>query len=85
MFRHQCASLRGFIKNKDYKYNKYLGASRNCPLYVFYSDMEARVNMLRDVMDGLDGKIVVTIQRVLNLVEMFLRAKKSRSFSKFDW
>ena len=32
MFRHQCAILRGFIKNKDYKYNMYLRGSRNCPL-----------------------------------------------------
>ena len=30
--------------------------------------------MRRGVTDGLDGEIVVTIQRVLNLVEMFLGA-----------
>jgi len=49
----------------------YLGASRICPLYIFDSDMEARVNMQCGVTDNLDR---VTIQWVLNLVEMFLRA-----------
>jgi hypothetical protein len=52
----------------------YFGASWTCSLYGFDSDMEAQVNMRCGVMDGLDGEIVVTIQRVLNLVEMFLRA-----------
>jgi len=74
MFRYQGAILRGFIKKKDYKYNMYLGASRTCPVYVFDSDMEAHVNRRRGVTDGLDREIVVKIQRVLNLVEMFLRA-----------
>ena len=50
----------------------YLSASGTCPLYVFDSDMEAHVNM-RLVMVGLDREIVVTVHRVLNLVEMFLR------------
>jgi len=50
----------------------YLSASGTCPLYVFDSDMEAHVNM-RLVMVGLDREIVVTIHRVPNLVEMFLR------------
>ena len=36
--------------------------------------MEARVNMRRGVTDGLDREMVVKIQRVLDLVEMFLRA-----------
>ena len=36
--------------------------------------MEAHVNMRRCVTDGLDREIVVTIHRVLNLVEMFLPA-----------
>jgi hypothetical protein len=72
MFRHQGAILRGLLK--DYKYNMYLGTSRTCPLYVFDSDMEAHVNMRRLVTDGWDREIVITIQRVLNLVEMFLRA-----------
>ena len=36
--------------------------------------MEAHVNMHRGFRDGLDREIVVTIQRVLNLVEMFLLA-----------
>jgi len=74
MFRHQCAILRGFIKKEDYKYNMYLGASHTCPLYVFDSDVEAHGNMRRGVTDGLDREIMVTIQRVLNVVEMFLRA-----------
>ena len=43
------------------------------PLCVFDSDMEAHVNM-RLVTVGLDREIVVTVHRVLNLVEMFLRA-----------
>jgi len=51
----------------------YLSASGTCPLYVFDSDMEAHVNM-RLVTVGLDREIVVTVHRVLNLVEMFLRA-----------
>lgn len=50
----------------------YLGASRTWSLNVFGSDMEAQVNMRRGVTNGLDGEIVVTIQRVLNLLEMFL-------------
>jgi len=52
----------------------YLSVSRTCPLYVFDSDMEAHVNMRLGVMVGLDREIVVTVYRVLNLVEMFLRA-----------
>jgi hypothetical protein len=36
--------------------------------------MEALVNVLRGVTVGLDREIVVTIQRVLNIVEKFLRA-----------
>jgi hypothetical protein len=36
--------------------------------------MEAHVNMRRGVTDDLDREIVVTIQQVLNLVEMFLQA-----------
>jgi len=51
----------------------YLGASRTCPLNVFDSYLEAQVNMRRGVTDGLYREIVVTIQRVLNLLEMFLR------------
>ena len=49
-------------------------------LYVFDSDMEAqvRVYMRCCIMDGFDGEIVETIQRVLNqvnlFVEIFLRA-----------
>ena len=43
------------------------------PLCVFDSDMEAHVNM-RFVTVGLDREIVVTVHRVLNVVEMFLRA-----------
>ena len=52
----------------------YLGAGRTRPLYDFDSDVEARVNMRRGVTDGLDKEIVATIQRVLNLVEIFLGA-----------
>jgi len=91
MFWRQGAILRGFIKKKDYKYNIYLGTSRTCPFYVFNSDMEALANMRRCVTDGLDWEIVVTIQRVLNVVnpfvEMFLRAsefKEIKKFSAFD-
>jgi hypothetical protein len=73
MFRHQGAILRGFVK-KDYKYNMYLGASRTYLLCIFDCDMEAHVNMGRGVTDGLDREMVVAIQGVLNLVEMFLRA-----------
>jgi hypothetical protein len=52
----------------------YLGApSGTYPLYVFDSDMEARVNMRRIVTNGLDMVIVQKIQRVLNLVQIFLR------------
>jgi len=51
----------------------YLSASGTCPFYVFDSDMEAHVNM-RLVAVGLDSEIVVTVYRVLNLVEIFLRA-----------
>ena len=73
MFRHQGAILRGFITKKDYDY-MYLGDSRTCHLYVFDSDIEAHVNVRRGVTGGLDREMVVTIQRVLNLVEMFPRA-----------
>ena len=52
----------------------YLGARRTYPLYVFDSDMEAHVDRWRGVTDGLDREIVVKIQAVLNLVEMFLQA-----------
>jgi hypothetical protein len=52
----------------------YSGAGRTCPFYVFDSDMEANANMRRGVKDGLVREIVVTIQRVLNLLEMFMRA-----------
>jgi hypothetical protein len=76
MFWQQGAILSGFIKSKDYRYNMYLGASRTCPLYVFDSDMETQVNMRHGVTDGSDREIVVTIQRVLNLVERFLQAGK---------
>jgi len=51
-----------------------LSTSGTCPLYVFDSDMEVHVNMRLGVMVGLDREIVVTVYRVLNLVEMFLRA-----------
>jgi hypothetical protein len=61
MFRHQGAILRGFIEKKDYKYNMYLCASRNCSLYVFDSGVEVHVDMQRCVMDGLDRELVVTI------------------------
>jgi len=44
------------------------------PLYIFEGDMGAQVNMRRCVRDGLGREIVVTIQRVLIIVEMFLRA-----------
>ena len=50
------------------------GASRTCPLYVLESDMDVHVNMRHGVTDGLGREIVVTIQQVLNLVEMFVRA-----------
>ena len=54
------------------------------PLYIFEGDMGAQANMRRCVRDGLDREVVVTIQRVLIIVEMFLRAgeliKRSRSF-----
>jgi hypothetical protein len=73
MFRHQGAILGGLLK-RDYEYNMYLGASGTYSLYVYDSELEAHVNMWRFVTDGLDREIVVTIQRVLNLVEMFLRA-----------
>ena len=46
------------------------------PLYIFEGDMGAQVNMQRCVRDGLDREIVVTIQRVLIIVEMFLLAGK---------
>jgi len=59
---------------KHYKYNMYLGASRTSPLYIFDGHMEAQGNMRRCVADGLDREIVVTIQCVQYLVEMFLRA-----------
>jgi hypothetical protein len=52
----------------------YVGASCTWPLYVFDSDMEAHVNMRRGVTNGLDREIVVKIQHVLNLVQIFLRA-----------
>ena len=73
MFRQQGALRRGFIK-KDYEYYMYLGARRTWALYVLDSDMLAHVNVRRGVRDGLAREIMVTIQRVLNLVEMFLRA-----------
>jgi hypothetical protein len=65
MLRHQGAILRGFIKKKNHKSNTYLGASGNCPLYVFDREMEAQT-------DGLDREIVVTIQRVQNIVNSFV-------------
>ena len=47
-------------------------------LYVFDSDMEARVNMRRCIMNGLYRVIVVAIQnfrsQVNSFVKMFLRA-----------
>ena len=62
---------QGFIKRKDHKYNTSLCASRTCPFNVFDGDLEAHVNMRRVVTVSLDRQIVVTIQRVLNLIEMF--------------
>ena len=73
MLRHQGAILRGFNIKKGYKYT-YLGASRTLDLYVFDSYMESHVNVRRGLTDGLDREKVVTIQRVLNLVILFLRA-----------
>jgi len=52
----------------------YLGASRTSPFYICDVHMEAQGNMRRCVTDGLDREVVVTIQRVQYLVEMFLRA-----------
>ena len=43
-------------------------------LCIFEGDMGAQANMRRCVRDGLNREIVVTIQRVLIIVEMFLRA-----------
>ena len=43
-------------------------------LYVFDSDIEANVNVRRDVKDGLVREVMVTTQRGLGVVEMFLRA-----------
>jgi len=43
-------------------------------LYVLDSDMEAHVNRQRGFRDGVVREIVVTILRVLNLVELLLRA-----------
>jgi hypothetical protein len=47
-------------------------------LYLFYSDMEAQVNMRCCIMGGLDTVIVTTIQRfrsqVTSFVKMFLLA-----------
>jgi hypothetical protein len=68
MLWQQGAIFRGFIKKKDHKANIYLGASRTCPLYVFDSDMEAKVNMRRCVTDGLERETVVIILRVINPV-----------------
>jgi hypothetical protein len=49
-------------------------------LYVFDSNTETQVNMRCSIMDGLDRKIVATIQRVINkfksFVEMLLRGGK---------
>jgi len=56
MFWHQDAILRGFIKKKDYKYNMCLGARRPWPLYDFDSDMEAHVNMRRDIRMAWTGR-----------------------------
>ena len=53
MLQHQGAILRGVIKKKYYKYNMYLSARRTWPFYVFDSDMEALVNVGRDVRYGL--------------------------------
>ena len=56
----------------------YIDASRTCPLYVFDSDMEAKVNMRRCFTNGLERDSVVIILRVLNpvnsFIEMFMRA-----------
>jgi len=49
----------------------HLGPSGTCSLYVFNNDMEAQVNMRRCVTNGLDRETIVTLQWVLNLVEMF--------------
>jgi hypothetical protein len=42
-------------------------------LYVFDSDMEAGVNLRCRIMDGWDRQIVVTIQRVVNQVNSFVK------------
>jgi hypothetical protein len=55
----------------------YLGASRTCPFYVVDSDGETQVIMRRYVTEGLDREIVVTIQKVLNVLEMSPRAGES--------
>jgi hypothetical protein len=65
---------QGFIKKRDFKYNMYLGASRTCPFDVVDSNRETQVNMRQYVTEGLDREIVVTIQKVLNVVEMSPRA-----------
>jgi hypothetical protein len=47
-----------------------------------------QVNVRRYVTGGLNREIVVTIQRVLNVVEKPLRAGeciRNQDFSKFNW
>ena len=59
---------------KDRQSNMYLGPCATCPLYVFDNGIATQVNMRHCVMQGLQKETVVTFHRVLNLVEMFLRA-----------
>jgi hypothetical protein len=72
MFRQQHVIFRGFIKKKDYKYNVYFGAIPLALCTFSIVIWKQHVNMRRVVTDGLDRETVVAIQRVLNVVEMFL-------------
>jgi len=65
---HVIVSVHCYLLNQEHK---------NCGVVLFNSDMEAQVNKLCCIMDGLDRENVVTIQsavsQVNSFVEMFLR------------
>jgi hypothetical protein len=73
MFRHQGATLTGFIQKKDCKYI-YLVAGSTSLSYVFDIGMEAHVNMRRGRYEWLEQGDNAINPAGTNVCEIFLRA-----------
>jgi hypothetical protein len=67
-FLHQGTTLRDFITKKDRKSKTYVGATRNCPFVCFRQWYGSTSKYATLCSDGMDRQIVVTNQRLLNLV-----------------